>query len=72
MLREKNMVELLEKLLRWWPVSTDLRKENARARVKTLPERSTYAKAQRQDSAGVVEEVPGTSVWEPCGHVQRA
>lgn len=27
--------------------------------MKTLPERSAYAKAQRQERAGVVEEVPG-------------
>lgn len=27
LLREKNMVELLEKLLRWWPMSTGHRLE---------------------------------------------
>lgn len=27
--------------------------------MKTLPERSAYAKAQRQERAGAVEEVPG-------------
>ena len=69
------MVELLEKLLSWWPVSTDLRKDNEpglqKQEWRPFQREAHMQKPKGRKELGWLKKCQGTSVWEHCGHMQR-